>query len=279
MDDDQEVVQAADDTPVAAEEQSEAKTDAKADAGTEDEAKTEPDAEGEEPEGDDDSDDDEPKSRRRSGLQRLKEQNARLRAQLELAQRSPAKDSAADIAAAVERQIGPPPKESDFSDYLAFERAMTAYTVKATLAEDRAQSRATEAQVREQVARQQAVEALREQQEEVAKAIPDYRKVVSEANFPVAPHVEELILDSDKPALLQYHLAKRPKLVARLNDMHPVRAAREMGRIERDLALPKPKTETKAPPPVQSVRGSATPNSPDKDLNAWLAKQYGKSLR
>jgi len=277
MDDDQEVTQA--ETLAVADEQSEAKAEAKEEtpeAETEAKTETDADADGSEPE----ADDDEPEEPRRkpTGSQRLKEKLAR--AEAEIAQlRSRAPRDGEDMAKAIEREIGAPPKESDFSDYLAFERAMTAYTVKATLAEDRINTRMTEADLRQQMARREQVEVLYEHQAEVRKSIPDFDAVVSKANIPVAPHVEELVLESDKPALLQYHLAKRPKLVEQLNAMHPVRAAREVGRIERDLSLPKPKTETKAPPPVKPVRGSAVPESPDRDLDAWLNKQYGRTRR
>ena len=39
--------------------------------------------------------------------------------------------------------------------------------------------------------------------------------------------------------------------------MNPVEAARAIGRIEASIALPKPRTETKAPDPINPVRGSA----------------------
>lgn len=279
MDDDQNVVQADDDTPVATDEVSAAKTDAKADAGTEDEAKTETDegTEGEQPDSDDDADDD-PQPRRRSGLQRLKERNARLEAELaEFRSRAP-RDSE-QMAAAVQQEVGQPPREQDFPDYLAYERAMTAYTVKQTLAEERVRDRMTQQQIMEAQAVHELIEAHRDREIETRKAIPDYDQVIKSSQVRVAPHVERLVLESDKSALLAHHLATRPRLADELNALPPVMAARRIGRLEERLSLPKPRTETKAPPPVQAVKGTVTPASPDRDLDAWLDRQYGKGRR
>lgn len=278
MDDDQNGAQATE-TPVATNEVSEADAEEKA-AATEENAKTETDSAEDDPSegGNDDEAEDDPQPRRKSGIQRLKERNARLEAEL-MQLRSRGGDSG-DLRSAIERDIGQPPRESDFPDYLAFERAMTAYTVKAAIAEERARERASVEQIRQQERVRELVETYEDRQIEARKAIPDYDAVLKSAkNVAVAPHVEGLILESDKSALLAYHLAKRPEQVERLNALPPVFAAREIGRLEARLSLPNPNRETKAPPPVKPVRGAATPTDSDKEIEAWMAKTYGKNRR
>lgn len=101
-------------------------------------------------------------------------------------------------------------------------------------------------------------------QERVAaslEAMPDYAEVVGASDVPAAPHVLESILDSDSGPQLAYHLAKNPELAEKLNAMTPVQAAREIGRLEAQLAQPKaetppPKRTTNAPAPITPVRGS-----------------------
>src|SRR6185437_2642903 len=117
-------------------EQSDASPEAetpKADAKTETAAE-EPEAEGEQKEtpkaedakADADSDEDEDKPKRPSGSERLKRQNAALKAEID-ALRSRQGDGAPSKEA-IEKEIGAPPKEEDFKgDFLAFERAMSAY--------------------------------------------------------------------------------------------------------------------------------------------------------
>jgi hypothetical protein len=99
--------------------------------------------------------------------------------------------------------------------------------------------------------------------DDLEKRLPGSKaKIDGATNAKVAPHIARLILESDKSALLQLHLAERPDKLAELNRMSPVQAAREAGRLEARLSLPKPRTETKAPPPVRSPKGGASPSSP-----------------
>lgn len=121
-------------------------------------------------------------------------------------------------------------------------------------------------------------------QERVAaslEAIPDYAEVVGASDVPAAPHVLESILDSDSGPQLAYHLAKHPELAEQLNAMTPVQAAREIGRLEAQLAMPKtetptPKRTTSAPPPITPVRGSngQFSKAPEQMSDAeWYASQ------
>lgn len=249
------------------------------------ETETEAEPEGDEPEGEDkDKDEDkdepeEPKKKKLSGSERLKRRIAALEAELTERRAAPA-PAGDDLAKALETEIGAPPKEEDFKgDYLAYERALTAYeTEKRIVARDIKRQLATQ-QVRAQAAQIETIEEHKERLDELEKAQPGSRAKLAKAaksGLSPADHVAALVLESEKSAYLAVHLADHPDLVADLNRMNPVKAAREIGRLEARLSLPKPKTATKAPPPVAPVRGAASPSSPDKDLTAWLSKQYGR---
>ena len=114
-------------------------------------------------------------------------------------------------------------------------------------------------------------------QEQVAAArstYPDWDKVVNDPTVPIAPHVANLIKTSDMGAEVAYHLAANRADAARLSSLHPVDAAREMGRLEATLTAPKPKTQTAAPPPITPVSGRAQPaRDPSKmsyaDYKKW----------
>lgn len=229
----------------------------------------------------DDEPDEEPKPKKPSGSERLKRRIQALEAQL--AQRAPAPGAggAEDIARAVEAEIGAPPKEEDFKgDYLAYERALTAYEVRKALKGDEVRARGAQSQTLAQERMAERVEALHEAQDEARKAIPDFDKVVSATeSVAVAPHVAEEILDSDKAALLQYHFAKNPKALDALNRASPREVAREIGRLEARLSLPKPQTATKAPAPIAPLKGAAAPRSEDAEIDSFLSKTYGKGRR
>lgn len=260
--------------PKAEQPEADAETETAAE-GSEAEGTTEEKPEAEASEADKGSEE-EDKPKRLSGSERLKRQNAALKAELD-ALRSRQGDGAPSKEA-IEKLIGDPPKEEDFKgDFLAFERAQTAYELDRRIATRELKQRAETAQNSRQEAIRELVEAHEERIEEFAAKVPDFKKTLQAAShLKASPTVEELILESDKSAHLVYHLAKNPDRLERLNKMSEREAAREIGRIESRLSLPNPKTQTTALKPVTPLKGGAAPSSPDRELDAWLSKKYGK---
>lgn len=235
-------------------------------------------AEGDENDNQDEDESDRGQRKRVPGSQRLKRELERLRAENESLRSRPVEDDGAAIKRAVVAEIGEPPKEADFNgDYLAYERELTAYRSAEILAQ-RDVKRQLESQKSLQTqAQQEAFEDHLERVGEARKAIPDYDAVLKSAGqIETRDHVERLIVESDKSHLLLYHLAKNPGKVAQLNGMSEVAAARELGRIEARLSLPKPNAATKAPAPARPVSGAAAVSSQEASLDAWINKTYGK---
>lgn len=91
----------------------------------------------------------------------------------------------------------------------------------------------------------------------------DFEKVAHFA--PISDEVARLVATSDVGADLAYYLGQNHALARSISALHPVEAARALGRIEATLTLPKPRTETNAPAPISPVRGSAGgPRNPEK---------------
>ncbi|OAH19241.1 hypothetical protein AX289_31445 [Methylorubrum populi] len=221
----------------------------------------------------------EDKPKKRSGIQRMQDQITRLKDEL-ASVRSAAPAAGEDRAAAIEKEIGPAPKEEDFKDWNDFDRAQRRYDVKLAVAEQRIADREAASASRkaeEQAAtREAAVEAFQDRLDETRGKIPDFDKALAAAkDREVKPHVTELVIESEKGGLLAYYLAKNPDVLTKLNGMSERDATKEVGRLEARLTLAKPKTATAAPAPAKQVSGSSKPSSPDSDLDAWLAKQYG----
>lgn len=243
-----------------------------ADKDAEEQAKESPDEDGSE----DDEDDDRPK-KRRSGLDRLKRQNQALREELEtLRSRAiPAEDSDA-FRALVEREVGAAPKEADYADWFDYQAAKQAYeadkrVVARELRKEAARNSSTERERRAEV-----VETFKELSREAAKTIADFTETINKAgDMRAQPHVRDLIVESDKGPLLQYHFAKNPADLRRINELSPVSAAKEIGKLEARLSLAKPKTATSANPPLSRPSGTAAPSSGEAQLNAWLKRTYG----
>lgn len=89
--------------------------------------------------------------------------------------------------------------------------------------------------------------------------IPDYQQLFTEhADIlqSLPPHIERAFYEADEPALAFYALAKEGKLDTILN-MSPARAAIEIGKAEvRGEALSKAKQITKAPTPLEGLKGA-----------------------
>lgn len=168
------------------------------------------------------------------------------------------------------------PKEGEFQDYAEFVAAMTLWKYGQTAA----QKEATEAGSAADQARQKAQAARdREQavlvanyQRDVAEATDryaDFNAVVSAPGlFPTGSHLPELVLRSDAPADVAYHIARDRNLHDQLLQLPPIEAARAIGRIEAMMAAPKPRIETRAPEPVSPVRAKAGATRDPLKMNA-----------
>jgi hypothetical protein len=227
------------------------------------------------PEDDDGEKPDEDKPKKRiSGSERWKRRA--MAAEQALAERGRDSDGGASQAA-IESVIGKPPKEEDFKgDFLAFERAQTAYEVRKAIQEDRQRDQAQARSAAEQAVLQDMIDDHADRVAEFKTKVPDFDDVIKgvAGKHPLNESLFRLLIESDKSAHLAYHLAKNPDRIDRLNAMSPVAAAREIGRIESRLSLPQPKKQTQASKPVTPPKGGAAPSSQDSELEGWLKKTY-----
>ena len=114
--------------------------------------------------------------------------------------------------------------------------------------------------------------------------LKDYDDVVGESDIPIAPHVGELLLDSDHGPALAYKLAKDPELADKLNGMSEKQAAKEIGKLEAafDIAAGSSNGQQTAAPAAQpSVSKAPVPPRPvaqgratTKDLSQMSMDEY-----
>jgi len=78
----------------------------------------------------------------------------------------------------------------------------------------------------------------------------------------------EVVLEvSDKPEAVLYHLGKNPDLAEELTDLSPIRLAKKLASIERELTESAKPQSSKAPKPLEPVKGRAS----DSDLGPGLS--------
>lgn len=268
---------AADSAAPAESESSEAKTkvtttEDKADTGTDTDAGAD---DGDESDGGDDTDGEGDKPKRPSRYQRLKRERDALAAKVAQMESRPMAAAADDKAALddlVRKEIGDPPKEDEFGgDWFAYERALTAYETEKRIATRDVRRQAQEAQAASRRHSETILQDFQDRQHEARKAISDFDQVVGAVKTELTPHAIQLILESEKGAVIQYHLAKNPDALDRLNGLSPLATAKEIARLEDRLSLPNPKTATKAAPPINAPRGGA---SPVVDLSKMSMEDY-----
>lgn len=157
------------------------------------------------------------------------------------------------------------PKREAFADDDAFLRAQVEH-----LAEKKATERLAERERQQQAERVQ--EAFLERAEKAAERYPDFHAVVGNPTLPINEAMAEFIADSDQGADVAYYLGKNPLKAAQISQMSPVRAARELAKIEAELAQP-PKTSN-APPPIRPL--GANGSSGQKDPADMSASEFAK---
>lgn len=220
----------------------------------------------------------EARPKKRTGIERMRDQIARLTAE-NASLRSAPTGAGEGRGKAIEKEIGAAPKEADFDDYAAFERAQRQYDVRLALAEQRAADREAQASTRAERAKAEAIEAFHDRCDEVRDRLPDFDSVFASAkDRPISAHVQDLVVESEKGGLLAYYLAKNPAELAKLNGMSERQAAKAVGALETRLTLAKPNRTPAAPAPARPVSGAAAPG-PDPsrmtfaEYEAWRKRK------
>jgi hypothetical protein len=246
-----------------------AETQAGGEAPVDEPKKIDPEAKAEEPKAevtDEDKGEDEgdqPKKKKPSGSERAKRREEYLLNELrererrleELERQSPKGDGG--------KAKDEPPKEEEFNgDWTAYVAARAAYEAgKAVEGKLNARERNELAQRQADAKRDRTLAHL-DRVEEAKDTIADWDQVIGSAKgVTVHEDVIDLIIESDKSALLSYHLAKNPNKIRELNSMSGRELAREIGRLEGSLRMPAGKKQTTAPPPPANLKGGAAPHT------------------
>jgi len=206
------------------------------------------------------------KSASKERRERRKAHDARLREEADAARRE-----ADDLRRRNERIVaaaaGEAPMEAEFTDPLEYAAAKGAFLARQMAARTDAEMLSQDATAAEQRARQldgeriaEKARAFAEQREEARSRYADLDAAMSVAQRAdvVSPQLAEMVLESESPVDLAYHLGKNPALARQISQMPPVMAARELGRLEARLTLPQPKTQSTAPAPISPVKATGT---------------------
>jgi len=129
-----------------------------------------------------------------------------------------------------------------------------------------------------QTQQERAAEAFHDKAEKVQAQYPDFQAVISNPTLTINEAMAEFITDSDSGAEIAYHLGKNPHRAADIAAMSPIKAARELTKLEAELAAkPKPQP-SRAPAPISPIKaesgGSKDPSEmTDAEFAAYRRRQ------
>jgi len=128
------------------------------------------------------------------------------------------------------------------------------------LAEQRAEQKLAERDQRRQQA--EILETYHDKEEEVRAKYDDFEQVAYNPNLPITTVMAQSIQASDNGPEVAYHLGANPREAERISRLSPIMQAKEIGKIEAQLAANPPvKKTSNAPAPISpvSARSSGSP--------------------
>ena len=144
--------------------------------------------------------------------------------------------------------VAPPPAPDDFENAQAYAEAL-------------AEQKAQELLARREAARQQAalLDSYKDREEEARERYDDFEQVAYNPNLPVTDVMAQTIQASEIGPEVIYFLGSNPKEAARISRLSPILQAREIGKIEANLASNPPvKKTSSAPAPIAPVAARTT---------------------
>lgn len=177
--------------------------------------------------------------------------------------------------------LGSEPSLSQFEDYEAYSKALVDYNVK------KAKIEWDQDQIRKQqeTKAQERSDTLQAKLMEGYEKYSDFEEVAYDRSAThITPMIVDILADCDHPADIAYYLAKHRVEGVAISRMTPVRAAREIAKLEMKLASgspqpphSKPKT-TGAPPPISPL-GGAGAGTGEKDPEKMTQKEWNEKRR
>lgn len=180
------------------------------------------------------------------------------------------------------------PQPHQFSDAFEYAKALTDYRVEQRLAQEKAE----QAEIAAKAERQKVADQWAKKVEAAKSEMPDFDEMVQSASDVIVPdHIRDAMFESDVGPKLLYHFAENPELARSIAAMPPIKALREIGKLEAKFEAPKqaekpPVARSKAPEPIQPIRANGKADVPltangefHGSYQAWKAARKAGKIR
>lgn len=164
------------------------------------------------------------------------------------------------------------PKQEDFTTEEEYIEALTDWKIDHKLQVSKEKTlRENEQNIQEQIFLKNK-NLLTEKISEVEKKYRGTEDILTSEDFQISDYMIDAIMLSDKSVEIFNYLAKNPDISSDISSLHPLAAAREIGKIEEKLNIPPPrKKTTSAPEPINPIK---TFGSVDKDPEKMSMSEY-----
>ena len=160
------------------------------------------------------------------------------------------------------------PQPSQFSDAFEYAEALAEYTADQRIANMKRE----EAEAKQAEERQKVISQWTSKVEAAKASLPDFDEIVASSDVVVNDDIRDAILESDVGPQILYHLAENDEIAKKITGLSPKAALREIGKLEArfeakpEAEKPAPIVRSKAPAPIQPIRGGK--NTPDVPLDS-----------
>lgn len=148
------------------------------------------------------------------------------------------------------------PRREQYETYEEFIEAKARHTARKEAAEATRktleESRKADHENRVRASQEKESKVWNEQVDKARGEIEDFDEVCERSEAPVTDAMASAIRESDKGALIAYHLAKNPEEAERISKLTPARQAAAIVALEEKVAKPT-KAPSKAPAPISPV--------------------------
>jgi hypothetical protein len=202
----------------------------------------------------------------------------REEARKEAQQERQAREALEARLAALERQPAPQaqkvdeePQPSQFNDAFEYAKALAEFTADKRIGEMRKQ----DAEAKEAQERQKVIDQWANKVQQAKASLPDFDDIVASSDVVVNDDIRDAILESDVGPQILYHLAENEEVAKRIAGLSAKQALREIGKLEARFEVKetapetKPIVRSKAPAPIQPLRGSSPADVPLSTNGEW----------
>ena len=162
------------------------------------------------------------------------------------------------------------PQPSQFNDAFEYAKALAEYTADKRIDEMKRQ----EAEAKQAQERQKVIDQWANKVQKAKEVLPDFDDIVASSDVVVNDDIRDAILESDVGPQILYHLAENDDIAKKIAGLSPKQALREIGKLEARFEAKETKPEppvvrSKAPAPIQPLRGSSPADVPLSTNGEW----------